>query len=154
MEHIGVLHVVDHRRIELRLVNTMFLQCCQTIGIFSFSIAHIVACHRPSKVVIVENLFHLVGLNILAWHPRLTTYSGKQEQNEHEYTDNSFHSNLLYASSVFFFFLEKLSDIVSNSFLQKSKRHTTPTLMLASAKLNTGLKNINCSPPLNGNHSG
>ena len=52
------------------------------------------------------------------------------------------------------FFLEKLSDIVSNSFLQKSKRHTTPTLMLASAKLNTGLKNINCSPPLNGNHSG
>jgi hypothetical protein len=41
-----------------------------------------------------------------------------------------------------------------SSFLKNNNKRTTPTLMLASAKLNTGLKKTNSSPPTNGIHVG
>jgi hypothetical protein len=40
------------------------------------------------------------------------------------------------------------------SFLKNKSKITTPTLMLASAKLKTGLKKTNSSPPTNGIHVG
>lgn len=47
-----------------------------------------------------------------------------------------------------------LKDRFLSSFLQNNSIAITLTLMLVSAKLKTGLKNMNCCPPQNGNQSG
>ena len=44
--------------------------------------------------------------------------------------------------------------MTAKSFEQKSNRQITPVVIEASAKLNTGEKNVKLSPPTNGTHVG
>ncbi len=50
--------------------------------------------------------------------------------------------------------LSMVLPMVERSFEQKSSKQITPVVIEASAKLNTGEKKVNLSPPTNGIHVG
>ena len=146
--------VVDKRRVELGLRYTIFAQDVGTKGAQGDRVAR--ALHRAvadaiCKMIVVENVCHLVGLEIFARNTRLATHKrqyGKRNDNK-RFADVGIPTVCFHL--IYFF---HASDILSRSLRKKSSNNTTPTLIHESAKLNTGEKKTKSSPPHTGTQSG